>query len=232
MKATSIPWTTDPTSVFVLADVNGVIRLRQALPSNVGAVGPTGPTGPAGPGGTGPAGATGATGAAGAAGAAGADGSVWRDGAGVPANGLGANGDYYLNTSNGDVYLKAAGTYSVVDNLTGPTGATGATGPAGTSTHSTLTYAATTNIDFDLADYRSLALTGNVTFTTSNRAAPKTVTIKILADASIRTFTFPAWIFVGAAAPASIAANKTAILTVTCFGTADTDIVAAYSAQP
>lgn len=76
-------------------------------------------------------GADGADGANGADGADGADGSVWRSGAGAPSNGLGANGDYYLNTSNGDVYEKAGGTYSVVDNLTGPTGATGATGAAG-----------------------------------------------------------------------------------------------------
>lgn len=95
-----------------------------------------------------------------------------------------------------------------------------------------LTYAATTDIDLDLATFRTLALTGDVTFTTSNKATGKTVTIKILADSSVRNFTFPAWIFVGAAAPASIAANKTAILTITAFGTADTDIVAAYAEQP
>lgn len=221
MKATNIPVTTDPTFVFVLANVNGVTRLRRALPEHVGAKGDKGDTGNPGTNGT--------NGTNGSAGTNGADGAIWRDGAGVPANGLGANGDYYLNTTDGDVYFKAAGAYSVVGNIKG---AVGATGPAGTSTHSTLTYAATTDIDFSLADYRSLALTGNVTFTTSNRAAPKTVTVKILADASIRTFTFPAWIFVGNAAPASIAANKTAVLTVTCFGSADTDCVAAYSAEP
>jgi len=99
-------------------------------------------------------------------------------------------------------------------------------------TQSSLTYGATTDIDFDLKAFRALALTGNITFTTSHKAAGKTVTLKILADASVRTFTFPAWIFVGAAAPASIAANKTAILTLTCFGTADTDIIAAYAVQP
>lgn len=76
-------------------------------------------------------GATGATGAAGSAGSAGAPGSVWRDGAGAPSSGLGIDGDYYLNDSNGDVYLKAAGAYSVVANIKGATGATGAAGAAG-----------------------------------------------------------------------------------------------------
>lgn len=114
----------------------------------------------------------------------------------------------------------------------GATGPTGPTGPAGSSTHSVLTYAATTNIDFDLADYRSLTLAGNVTFTTSNRAAPKTVTIRIIGDGSARTFTFPAgWTFVGGTAPTGIAANKTGILTATCFGPNDSDIVYAYAVQ-
>jgi len=73
----------------------------------------------------GPQGATGSTGATGAAGA------VWRNGTGAPSNGLGVNGDYYLDDATGDVYEKAAGTYSVVANIVGPTGATGATGATG-----------------------------------------------------------------------------------------------------
>lgn len=64
-------------------------------------------------------------------------GSVWYTGAGAPSAGLGANGDLYLNTSNGDIYQKAAGSWgSPIENITGPTGATGAigaTGPAGTN---------------------------------------------------------------------------------------------------
>jgi hypothetical protein len=52
----------------------------------------------------------------------GTNGSVWRNGSGVPSNSLGVNGDYYLNTANGDVYLKASGTYSVVANIKGADG--------------------------------------------------------------------------------------------------------------
>jgi hypothetical protein len=100
------------------------------------------------------------------------------------------------------------------------------------STHSTLTYAATTDIDLDTDGFQTLTLTGNITFTTSNRAAGRSKTIRIVGDSSLRTFTFPGWTFVGAAAPASLAANKDAILTITAFGTADTDIVAAYAVEP
>jgi hypothetical protein len=89
-------------------------------------VGPTGATGA-----TGPAGPTGATGATGPAGPAGSPGSIWRSGNGVPHNSLGVNGDYYLNSANGDVYHKALGTYSVHVNIKGPTGETGPVGEVG-----------------------------------------------------------------------------------------------------
>src|SRR4051812_18111156 len=97
---------------------------------------------------------------------------------------------------------------------------------------STLTYAATTNIDLDGASLQTVSLTGNVTFTTSNRASGKSVSVRIICDASTRNFTFPSWVPLGAALPASIAASKTAVLSLTCYGPNDTDIVAAYAAQP
>jgi len=76
-------------------------------------------------------------GVTGPAGAPGADGNRWFSGAGAPAGGLGNDDDLYLNLTNGDVYEKSGGSWSVVGNIkgpqgdTGPTGATGATGPAG-----------------------------------------------------------------------------------------------------
>ena len=58
-------------------------------------------------------------------GGGGGGGSTWFDGAGVPSSGTGSNGDYYLNTTNGDVYNKSAGTWSVVGNIKGPQGDAG-----------------------------------------------------------------------------------------------------------
>lgn len=95
---------------------------------------------------------------------------------------------------------------------------------------SVLTYAATTDIDFDLAGFRTLALTGDVTFTTSNRVAGKTASVKILCDATPRTFTFPAWKWMGTA-PTGIAANKTGRLSIEAWGANDTDVVAAYAVE-
>lgn len=81
---------------------------------------------------TGATGATGADGAAGANGADGADGAVWYAGTTDPDNGNGADGDFYLQTGTGatgvlgDVWTKAAGTWSITGNIRGATGATGA----------------------------------------------------------------------------------------------------------
>jgi collagen type VII alpha len=110
-----------------------------------GATGPQGPigeTGPAGP--TGPKGDTGDVGpqgATGATGPAGADGKTVLNGTTAPSNGLGNNGDFYINTSTNTLFgPKASGAWpgagvSLVGpaGATGPKGDTGATGPAGTN---------------------------------------------------------------------------------------------------
>jgi hypothetical protein len=45
----------------------------------------------------------------------GAGGSAgWWNGAGAPASTLGNNGDYYLNTANGSIYLKSSGSWAVI----------------------------------------------------------------------------------------------------------------------
>ena len=92
-----------------------------------GATGATGSTGSQGPqGNTGAQGIQGIQGPQGNTGSPGAAGSVWRSGAGAPAGGTGAVGDWYLNDANGDVYEKTgASTWTLRDNLTGPQGVQG-----------------------------------------------------------------------------------------------------------
>jgi hypothetical protein len=102
-----------------------------------------------------------------------------------------------------------------------------------TFTAATITYAAT--VDLDLAalagGYRTISLTGALTFTTSNRASGRQVTIRLICDSTARALTFPAgWTFLGTK-PSTIAASKTAVLSLTYFGTADSDCVAAYGVQ-
>jgi len=58
--------------------------------------------------------------------------AAWLSGTGVPASGIGKDGDYYLNTATGNVYAKASGAWgAAITNIVGPSGATGPTGVAG-----------------------------------------------------------------------------------------------------
>ncbi len=101
---------------------------------------------------------TGPTGATGSNGSNGTNGATWRTGSGAPSNGTGVDGDLYLRTSNGDVYLRSSGTYSVIANLVGPTGSTGSTGatgpgvPTGGSTHQILRKINGTDYNTEWAD--------------------------------------------------------------------------------
>ncbi len=55
-----------------------------------------------------------------------------RTGSGNPAGGLGVVGDLYINTTNGDLYLKTAvSTWTLQSNLTGPQGIQGIQGNPG-----------------------------------------------------------------------------------------------------
>ena len=58
----------------------------------------------------------------------GAAGAKWHEGSGAPSSGTGSNGDYYLNTSNGDVYTKSNGSWTSAGNIKGTTGDAGADG--------------------------------------------------------------------------------------------------------
>lgn len=127
---------------FALDNVTGNIYKKGSgvwtLSGNIkGPIGDTGATGA-----TGETGATGATGGVGSTGATGPRGSKWFDGAGAPGTISGsANGDFYLNLSNGDVYTMASGAWgSPSGNIKGATGDTGATGPAGASSAHALLY--------------------------------------------------------------------------------------------
>lgn len=105
--------------------------------TGISLVGPAGAAGATGA--TGPAGATGATGAAGAAGAAGANGtngSKIYSGSTTPSAGIGAVGDFYLNTTTYTLIGPKTsggwpGTGLLLKGADGAAGPTGATGPAG-----------------------------------------------------------------------------------------------------
>lgn len=77
-------------------------------------------------------GAAGAAGSTGAAGTNGTNGAKWLQATGAPAGGTGVVGDWYINTTNFDIYEKTgASTWTARGNIKGADGAAGATGPAG-----------------------------------------------------------------------------------------------------
>jgi hypothetical protein len=93
---------------------------------------------------------------------------------------------------------------------------------------SDVSYSSTVNIDFDTNEEIILGqLTGNITFTSSNEAKGKHKTIHMESDGSARSFTFPDWFFYGTE-PSATTASKKSVLSLTCLGTADTDVRAVY----
>ena len=99
---------------------------------------------------------------------------------------------------------------------------------------STASVSGARTLDFNTDQLESWALSGStaITFnTSSNKAVGRSKTIRLVNDATLQNLTLNAsWKVVGTA-PTDIAASKTAILTLTCFGTAETDIVAAYAVE-
>ena len=87
-----------------------------------GADGATGPQGPQGEkGDTGATGPQGPQGEKGDTGAPGKDGTAWLTGSEEPAVRTGKDGDFYLNLTTGEIYLKESGEWSIIGNIRGTT---------------------------------------------------------------------------------------------------------------
>lgn len=86
-------------------------------------------------------------------------------------------------------------------------------------------------LNFTNAPIKTLTLSGNTTFTTSNLAAGISVTVKVTADSSTRTLSFPGtWVWVSLT-PASLVATKTAVLSLISTSTTDASVIATWAAQ-
>jgi hypothetical protein len=85
-------------------------------------------------------------------------------------------------------------------------------------------------LDFSTGDgFITRAISGSVTVTASNYGPGRTKTMRLVGGASVASLTVPSdWVFVGQDVAASIAAGVTCVLTVTSFGTAAADAVAAW----
>lgn len=186
-------------------------------------------------------------------------GSTWRDTSGWNADLTIASGVKWGRPSSGDIQVDTitppSGTVAVGGNLTasgasidgtvkiGPEEALVVDGSSikykGKSltiesrfSPATRTYGASMALDFDGGGEQVVVLNGNVTFTTANRAAGKELSLLIQPGASARTVTWSeAWHPLGTALPTTIPANKWARLSLKCYGTAATDILAGISIE-
>jgi len=102
----------------------------------------------------------------------------------------------------------------------------------GIGTPGTLTYTATVDLAFSGTPANTVTLAGNITFTTSDLAAGRWKSVRIVGDGSSRTLAFPAdWKWVGDLKLTTLSANKVARLTVESWGTTDAACIAAYAAE-
>jgi predicted acyltransferase (DUF342 family) len=157
-----------------------------------------------------------------------ADGEFWIDAeAALPAGEAGYGKLAVKSSGDGVLYfIDGAGQahYAMADGLDSMSGTT------------------TPELDLDpaLPAYRTIAISGNTTFTTkaASRAAGRGLSLKLdnSAGASTRTLTFPAgWKWLGGSAPTQLEGivgeepGEIGIVSIVCYGSADSDIVAAWS---
>jgi hypothetical protein len=87
------------------------------------------------------------------------------------------------------------------------------------------------NLNFSADRLVNRTPAGTITVTGSAYTAGKSVTLRVSNGGTARDISFPAgWKFVSFK-PTSIAANKTGVLAVTSFGTAEADCVAAWAVE-
>ena len=93
--------------------------------------------------------------------------------------------------------------------------------------------AGTFTVDFTAGRLQIVSpVSSDVSFVSANRLPSRVCWVFLTCGGTARNLSFPGvWRFVGGAAPASIAANKTALLELWCLGTNESDVVARYSVQ-
>lgn len=104
----------------------------------------------------------------------------------------------------------------------------GETGPAWAPSHAAIPYAASVDIDFATDEFKTVTVSGDITFTGSNMAAPAEIVVRLVESGSAsRALTFPAWTWV-TIEPTTLAADSVGLLRLIAFGATAADVVASY----
>jgi len=153
----------------------------------------------------------------------------------VPTTGDLDLGELAINTFDGKLYTRRDNGAASIVEIGAPAGlvSPAAAGLQPASGYGTISYASTITLDFAAlaGQINTISLTGALTLATSNLANGRELRLRLICDGTQRTLTFPTdWKFVGPR-PATIAASKVAILSAAAFGSANSDVIAAYSVQ-
>ena len=142
-----------------------------------------------------------------------------------------SQGDLRRGDSSGNPERLAIGANTYVLSSNGTTESW--TAPA-TPTNIQYSVAAMSGVDFDFDStnaIQTLSISGNTTFTGSNYAAGKSITLFITTDGSDRDLAFPSgWIFQGTK-PTSQTASKVGTLTLLCSSTTEASVRCAYAVE-
>ena len=142
-----------------------------------------------------------------------------------------SQGDLRRGDSSGNPERLAIGANTYVLSSNGTTESW--TAPA-TPTNVQYSVAAMSGVDFDFDStnaIQTLSISGNTTFTGSNYAAGKSITLFITTDGSDRDLAFPSgWIFQGTK-PTSQTASKVGTLTLLCSSTSEASVRCAYAVE-
>ena len=142
-----------------------------------------------------------------------------------------SQGDLRRGDSSGNPERLAIGANNFVLTSNGTTESWAA---ASTPTNVQYSVGAMSGVDFDFDStnaIQTLSISGNTTFTGSNYAAGKSITLFITTDGSDRDLAFPSgWIFEGAK-PTDQAASKVGVLTLLCTSTSEASVRCAYAVE-
>lgn len=148
-----------------------------------------------------------------------ADGEFWIDGEAALPSGSAGYGKLAMKDGDSALYF--------VD----PAGQAHYTMPDGLSSLGSVSGSVSVDFDPAIPSYRTLTVAGALTFASANLGAGRGVSIRLDNSAGItRALTFPgSWTWLSGSAPTQVEASKVGIVSLVAYGSADSDVVAAWS---
>jgi len=121
-------------------------------------------------------------------------------------------------------YLSTSAIYSAKNYRMDLSGLPPAISSAGASGRLTL--------DFNNPGLQTVLITGGTVISGTNYYPGAALTVRLFATTPSQALAWAPWTFIGTTTPTGLATSKTAILSLQCFDTTDTGVIAAYAVQP